>query len=174
MDETELIAAARCGDEEAFRELYQQHVDYVKAVGRSILRKNDLDDMCQDTFMLAFTRLRSFEGNSQFRTWIARIAANQCLVILRKGRQASNESNLVEMDSRLARLDKDLEGVTARLDLQKLMRGLTPLQRRALKMAYVEDMPAQEIAEILGTTLACVKNSIHEAKRQVREIYQKK
>ena len=55
MDETELIAAARSGDEEALQELYQQHVGYVKAVGRAILRKNDLDDMCQDTFLLAFS-----------------------------------------------------------------------------------------------------------------------
>ena len=53
MDETELIAAARLGDEDAFTELYQQHLGYVKAVGRAILRKNDLDDMCQDTFLLA-------------------------------------------------------------------------------------------------------------------------
>ena len=63
MDETELIAAARLGDEDAFTELYQQHLGYVKAVGRAILRRNDLDDMCQDTFLLAFTRLHSFEGN---------------------------------------------------------------------------------------------------------------
>jgi RNA polymerase sigma-70 factor (ECF subfamily) len=174
MDETELIAAARSGDEDAFRELYQQHIGYVKAVGRAILRKNDLDDMCQDTFLLAFTRLHRFEGSSQFRTWITRIAVNRCLVILRKGRQASNgESNLVEIDSRFARPDRDLEGVPARLDMEKLLRGLPPLQRRALTMAYAEDMPAQEIADILGTTLACVKNSIHLAKRRAREIHQK-
>jgi RNA polymerase sigma-70 factor (ECF subfamily) len=165
MDETELIAAARSGDEDAFRELYQQHIGYVKAVGRAILRKNDLDDMCQDTFLLAFTRLHSFEGSSQFRTWITRIAVNRCLVILRKGRQA--------IDSRFARPDRDLEGVPARLDMEKLLRGLPPLQRRALTMAYAEDMPAQEIADILGTTLACVKNSIHLAKRRAREIHQK-
>ncbi len=175
MDETELIAAARLGDEEAFAELYQQHLGYVQAVGRAILRKNDLEDMCQDTFLLAFTRLHSFEGNAQFRTWIARIAANQCLVILRRARQASNgESNLVEIDSRFARVDRDLEGVPARLDMEKLLRGLTTRQRRALEMAYVEDMPAQEIADRLGTTLACVKNSIHHAKQRAREIHQKK
>ena len=87
MNETELIAAARLGDEEAFTELYQLHLGYVKAVGRAILRRNDLDDMCQDTFLLAFTRLHSFEGNSQFRTWITRIATNRCLAILRKGRR---------------------------------------------------------------------------------------
>jgi RNA polymerase sigma-70 factor (ECF subfamily) len=174
MDEAELIAAARLGDEAAFAELYQQHIGYVKAVGRAILRKNDLDDMCQDTFLLAFTRLHSFEGNSQFRTWISRIAVNRCLVILRKGRQANNEEpNLAEIDSRFARPDRDLEGVAVRLDLEKLLRKLTRLQRLALTMAYVEDMPAQEIADALGTTLACVKNTIYDAKQRAREIEQK-
>jgi RNA polymerase sigma-70 factor, ECF subfamily len=180
MDETELIAAARLGDEDAFTELYRQHLGYVKAVGRAILRKNDLDDMCQDTFLLAFTRLHSFEGNSQFRTWITRIATNRCLAILRKGRQ-NGESNHIRMDPEtnddlldgclFAGEDKHLEGVQARLDMDKLLHGLKPMQRLVLEMAYVEDMPAQEIADLLGTTLACVKNSIHHAKRRAREIH---
>jgi RNA polymerase sigma-70 factor (ECF subfamily) len=175
MDETELIAAARSGDEDAFAELYRQHLGYVKAVGRVILRKNDVEDMCQDTFLRAFTRLHSFEGNSQFRTWITRIAVNQCLVSLRKGRRTnSEESNLTDIDARFARGDRDLEGVPLRLDLEKLLRKLTRLQRRALEMAYVEDMPAQEIAEILGKSVACVKNSIHHAKLRAREIHQKR
>jgi RNA polymerase sigma-70 factor (ECF subfamily) len=181
MDETELIAAARLGDEDAFTQLYQQHLGYVKAVGRAILRKNDLDDMCQDTFLLAFTRLHSFEGNSQFRTWITRIAINQCLMILRKGRQASNgESNLIQMDPELATddvrdrcifatEDKHLEGVPARVDLNRLLRVLKPIQRRVLEMAYLEDTPEQEIAELLGVTLSCVKRTIHSAKRQARK-----
>jgi RNA polymerase sigma-70 factor, ECF subfamily len=179
MDETELIAAARLGDEDAFTELYQQHLGYVKAVGRAILRKNDLDDMCQDTFLLAFTRLHSFEGNSQFRTWITRIATNRCLAILRKGRR-NGESNHIRMDPETSddlldgclftSEDKTLTGMPARLDMDKLLHGLKPMQRLVLEMAYVEDMPAQEIAEVLGTTLACVKNSIHHAKRRVREI----
>ena len=130
MDETELIAAARLGNQDAFAELYRQHIGYVRAIGRSILRSRDLDDMCQETFLLAFTRLDSFEGNSRFRTWITRIAINQCLMILRKGRQASNgESHLVQMERDetrsdrclLARRDTQLEGVRARLDLERLL-----------------------------------------------------
>ncbi len=98
MDETELIAAARLGDEDAFAELYRQHIGYVRAIGRSILRNRELDDMCQETFLLAFQRLDSFEGNGRFRSWITRIAINRCLAILRKGRQASNgESHLVQI-----------------------------------------------------------------------------
>ena len=65
--------------------------------------------------------------------------------------------------------DKNLEEVAARLDMDRLLHRLKPMQRLVLEMAYVEDMPAQEIAEILGTTLASVKNSIHHAKRRVRE-----
>src|ERR1700691_388883 len=103
MDETELIAAARSGDEDAFTELYQRHLGYVEAVGHSILRKNDVDDMCQDTFLVAFTRLDAFEGNSQFRTWISRIAMNRMLDTLRKRRQPSNgESNLLQIDEDMA------------------------------------------------------------------------
>jgi RNA polymerase sigma-70 factor (ECF subfamily) len=179
MDETELIAAARLGDEDAFTVLYQQHLGYVKAAGRAILRRNELEDMCQDTFMLAFTRLHSFEGNSQFRTWITRIATNRCLAILRKERR-NGESHHIRLDPEtsddllhgclFASDDENLAGVQARLDMDKLLRGLKPMQRLVLEMAYVEDMPAQEIAEALGTTLACVKNSIHLAKRRAREI----
>jgi RNA polymerase sigma-70 factor (ECF subfamily) len=185
MNETELIAAARSGDEDAFTELYQQHLGYVKAVGRAILRKNDLDDICQDTFLLAFTRLHSFEGNSQFRTWLTRIAVNQCLMTLRRERQTSNgDSNLIQVDTEpladdvreqciFASADKHLESVPARLDLDRLLRVLKPFKRRVLEMAYLEGMPEQEIAEVLGVEPSCVKRTIHRAKRQVRKIYER-
>jgi RNA polymerase sigma-70 factor (ECF subfamily) len=186
MNETELIAAARRGDEDAFAELYHQHIGYVRAIGRSILRKNDVEDMCQDTFLLAFTRLDGFEGNSQFRSWITRIAINQCLATLRKERQPSNgESNLVQMDAEMAAdemldrcvfacTDTQLEGVPARLDLDRLLRVLTPIQRRVLEMAYLENVPRLKIAEALDTTLVAVKCKISRAKRQVRDAHKKK
>jgi RNA polymerase sigma-70 factor (ECF subfamily) len=185
MLEAELLTAARGGDEDAFTELYQQHLGYVRAVGRAILRKNDVDDMCQDTFLLAFTRLHSFEGNAHFRTWITRIAINQCLMALRKSRQASNgESNLMPIDEELAgdevfdrcifaSTDTHLEGVPARLDLNKLLQVLKPVQRRVLEMAYLEETSDQEIAQILGITVSAVRSKIHHAKRRMREVHKK-
>jgi RNA polymerase sigma-70 factor (ECF subfamily) len=181
MNETELIAAARLGDGDAFAELYRQHAGYVRAIGRSILRKNDVEDMCQDIFLLAFTRLDRFEGNAQFRTWITRIAINQCLIALRKGRQPSNgETNLLQIDEEMAddgvmdrcvfaSVDTQLESVPARLDLAKLLRVLKPAQRQLLEMAYLEGIPDLEIAQLLGTTLSNVKSNLHRAKRRVRE-----
>jgi RNA polymerase sigma-70 factor, ECF subfamily len=182
MDEATLIAAARLGDEDAFSALYHQHAAYVRAIGRSVLHKTDLDDMCQDTFLLAFTRLHSFEGTCQFRTWITRIAMNQCLLILRRARQTKNgESNLIQLDDELAEEDilhrciftsedKELEGVPVRLDLHRMLDVLTPAQRRILTMAYLEDIPDLEIAKRLGTSLSAVKGAIHLAKRRLQKI----
>ena len=181
MDEAELIAAARLGDEDAFAELYRQHIGYVRAIGRSILRNRELDDMCQETFLLAFMRLHSFEGNARFRTWITRIAINRCLLILRKGRQASNgESNLVQMGgdellnhSVFASRDAELEGVGTRLDLEQLLGMLKPMQRQILEMAYLEDMPDLQIAEALGTTVVAVKCTLYRVKRLLRDAHKK-
>jgi RNA polymerase sigma-70 factor (ECF subfamily) len=186
MDEASLIAAARLGDEDAFAELYRQHASYVKAIGHAILHKSDLDDVCQDTFLLAFTRLRSFEGNCQFRTWISRIATNQCLLTLRKARQASNgESHLIQIDAELAAglgpdrwifasTEKGFEALAARLDLDRLLAVLNPIQRQVLEMAYLEGTPGEEIAEQLGIPLSSVKNNIHRAKTKLSKIHKKR
>ena len=183
MDEASLIQAARNGSQSAFAELYKTHLPYVKAVGRSILRTIDLDDLCQDTFMLAFTRIESFQGNSNFRTWLTRIAMNQCLMVLRRNKQATNgEANLMALDNDTASddvldqcvfvtEDRGLRALAAKLDLPKMFTILKPAQRRILEMAYLEDIPDQQIAEMLGTTLAAVKSKLHHAKRRVRDAY---
>jgi RNA polymerase sigma-70 factor (ECF subfamily) len=180
MDETELIAAARMGNEDAFAILYRRHFRYVRAIGRSILGAEDSEDMCQDTFLRAFTRLDRFEGNSQFRTWITRIAINQCLLRLRKGRQASNgDSHLVQLDPEMAEVDRflfagkdtQLESLPVRLDTNRLLQELKPGQRRILEMAYVEDMPYQEIAEVLGISVKSVISRVFRAKQIVKKKY---
>ena len=181
MNETELITAARSGNQDAFAELHRQHVGYVKAIGRSILGGRDLEDMCQETFLLAFMRLDSFEGNSLFRTWITRIAINRCLMILRKGRQASNgESQLVHMGADetgygglFASRDTQLENVGARMDLERLLGRLKPLQRQILEMAYLEDLPDLEIAETLGTTVVAVRCTLYRVRRLLRDAHKK-
>jgi len=67
--------------------------------------------------------------------------------------------------------DKNLEGVAVRLDMEKLLSMLTPSQRRVMEMAYLENIPAQEIAEMLGSTLKAVKNKLSRGKRRIRNLY---
>jgi RNA polymerase sigma-70 factor (ECF subfamily) len=181
VSEAELLARARLGDEDAFTELYRQHLGPVRGMARGILRRNDVEDICQDIFLLAFTRLQGFAENSTFRSWITRIAINQCLVELRARTQVTNgDGRLVQVDDAgaldyhfLGTKDVQLEGVPHRFDLARLLRRLSPQQRRVLTMAYLENVPDLEIAEILGISQSAVKSSIHLAKRRARETYKK-
>jgi RNA polymerase sigma-70 factor, ECF subfamily len=174
MEEKELIAAARLGNQDAFSKLYQLHAGYVRGVIRSITHSHDTDDLCQDTFMLAFTRLTSFEGTAQFRTWLTRIAVNQCFVSLRR---SDCKARMVTIDGAepgsFAVNDAQLGAVASRMDLDKLLQRLLPGQRRVLEMAYLEDMPDQEIAEALNTTLFAVKSKIYQAKHRLRKTSKK-
>lgn len=186
MDEQELIASARQGSEQAFEALYKNNLRFVKATGHAVLHTSDLDDLVQDTFLLAFSRLDSFAGNSSFRTWITRIALNRCLMILRKSRQASNgQCQLVDLEAVaesgdlleacvFAAEDRELRSVCARLDLPKLLRILKPLERMLLRMAYIDERSEREIAERMGMTIPAVKSKLHHAKKRLRKANKKR
>ncbi|HTZ56609.1 MAG TPA: sigma-70 family RNA polymerase sigma factor [Acidobacteriaceae bacterium] len=176
MDEAGLIAAARLGDQDAFAELYREHHRFVRAIGRSILRTDDLDDMCQETFLSAFTRLDRFEGQAQFRTWLTRIAINRCLATLRNERHPPiDDTSATALDQgrvqhELCCVDEQLERLPERLEMERLLSVLSPAQRQVLEMAYLEDIPNLEIAEALGITLQAVKSRIVAAKRKLKII----
>ncbi len=98
LTDEELLARARLGEEDAFSELYRLHFKAVRGVGRAILHRQDVEDLCQDTFLRAFTRLDQFEEKCTFRTWVTRIAINECLAVLRARRHVTDgDSYLVEM-----------------------------------------------------------------------------
>jgi DNA-directed RNA polymerase specialized sigma24 family protein len=69
--------------------------------------------------------------------------------------------------------DAELEGVGTRLDLERLLGMLKPSQRRLLEMAYVEDMPNLQIAEVLDTTVVAVKCQLYRVRQQLRGLYEK-
>jgi RNA polymerase sigma-70 factor (ECF subfamily) len=172
-DEGGLIAAARQGDQGAFAELYRQHHRYVRGICRNILRDDSVDDLCQDTFLLAFTRLESFAGKSLFRTWITRIAVNQCLMTLRKRRHYVSVPLDEEVIDRcvFVATDAALEGAPARMDLEKMMSVLSDSAREMLIMAYLDGIPEGEIAESLGLSLDAVRCKLSRTKRKMRDMF---
>lgn len=173
MDESGLIAAARQGDQAAFAELYRLHHVYVRAICRNILRDDSVDDLCQDTFLVAFTRLDSFAGKSRFRTWMTRIAINQCLMALRKRRHYVPVPLDEEAIDQYVFVVKDavLEGAPARMDLEKMMSVLTDSTREMLIMAYLDGIPETEIAETLGLSVNAVRCKLSRTKRKMRDMF---
>jgi RNA polymerase sigma-70 factor, ECF subfamily len=165
LTEAELLARARAGDEDAFSELYRLHIGAVQAIGRGMLHRQDVEDVCQDTFLLAFTRLEGFAEKCTFRTWITRIAINECLAQLRARRLVDAG---VELSS-LPAVDAELEGVAGRLDLGRLLRLLPPAERQLVRMAHLHGVAPEELADQLGASVEYVRRKLYRARRRMQK-----
>ena len=84
-----LVAAAKTGDERAFATLINRHQSRIFAVAQRYTKLHeDAEDVVQQTFQKAFVNLHKFQGKSSFSTWLTRIAINESLMFLRRGRAA--------------------------------------------------------------------------------------
>jgi RNA polymerase sigma-70 factor, ECF subfamily len=84
----ELVAAARAGSSAAFEELQSRYSSRLYRRIQSMTRNHeDAEDALQETFLRAYLALDSFEGRSQFASWLTRIAINSALMVLRRRRR---------------------------------------------------------------------------------------
>jgi len=86
-EEAALVLAAKSGDGHAFEILFGRHQRKILAVARRFTRiREDAEDAVQQSLQKAFVHLEKFEGKSSFSTWLTRIAINEALMLLRRGR----------------------------------------------------------------------------------------
>jgi RNA polymerase sigma-70 factor, ECF subfamily len=86
-EETTLVLAAKRGERHAFEILIERYEPRIRAIARRFTRiRENAEDIVQQTFQRAFIHLKKFEGKSSFSTWLTRIAINEALMLLRKGR----------------------------------------------------------------------------------------
>ena len=89
--ETELVAACQRGDAEAWDEVFQRHY---AATGRFVFQlapdftHEDVEEICQETFLTVIKNIGSFQGHSQFQTWLFRIAVHKAHDFRQKQRAA--------------------------------------------------------------------------------------
>ena len=172
-----LLDRARRGDEDAFGELHREHAGFVRSTVLGILRGPDVEDVCQETFLQAFLGLDGFAGTCTFRSWITRIALNQCFMKLR-GRKFLKSGEVYQVDLESEDLDKrvfasedvQLRSVGARVDVERLFAELGVRDVRLLSMAYLEGMPISEIAGVLGVSRSAVRNRLARARRRARRV----
>src|ERR1051325_1898629 len=88
-----LVSAAQRGDMQAFEELVARHRDKIYARAFSMMRnEEDAIDLSQEAWVKAWQRLKQFQGEASFVTWITRIVINLCLDQLRRQKRQRSES----------------------------------------------------------------------------------
>ena len=138
---------------EYFLDKYGQQV--FTLIVRIVASQEDAEELTQDTFLKAFRHLSSFKAESNFSTWIYRIAYNTAISAVRK-----KKYDLFDMDDTLLanisdeQIDDTLndESEEQIAKLNKAMKKLDADERAVITLFYMEDKPVSEIALILGMT----------------------
>ncbi len=106
------IEALRAGDKAEFARLVDAYSTLIYRLGLKMLgNEQDAEDVLQNTFLNAMTHLSGFEGRSSISTWLYRIASNEALMQLRRGKKRVNLEDLQPEDSDEDIPAKDLCGL---------------------------------------------------------------
>jgi len=172
--EDNLVAAARRGDVEAFGKLFERHKDTVYAfVYKSIGRREDAEDIVQDTFRKAWLGIAGFRGGSSILTWLCRIAMNLCADRARSARMrvdlacdsGVDPDELGRMNGPQANVEAD---VITRWRVESAL-GTLPISHRMLVvLCDIQGFSCSEAARIMGCTVMSVRARLFRARQKLR------
>jgi RNA polymerase sigma-70 factor, ECF subfamily len=171
MTEPHLVARAQQGDLPAFEELvrkYQREVYHLAC--RMVHDPEEAKDMAQQTFLQAFVHIREFRGHSQFRTWLFRIAINQCYNWLKRKKRFGEPVD--SQDLNLAGEDNPQEGLMAAEERRRLYAALERLpakQRAVLTLKLEQGLSYQEISRELGGTAGAARVNYCQAVKTLKK-----
>src|SRR5882672_2405937 len=154
------IRAVAAGDEDAFARLYAGYVRMVHAILLGRVPRRDVDDLVQDVFISAYTRIGELRDAAAFGGWIATIARNRATDYLRQSREQ------VELPDELPGGDP-IEAET--FAVVEVIRRLPEAYRDTLLMRLVEGMSGQEIADRTGLAPGSVRVNLHRGMKLLRE-----
>jgi RNA polymerase sigma-70 factor (ECF subfamily) len=176
------IARAKAGDAAAARTLIQSNNRRIYRVARSILRDDsEAEDVVQETYMRAFTKLSTFREESGFSTWLTRIALNEAFERLRRRRLLprldETRSEVLDARSRVIPFpllqtpspEADLGRRQVRDLLEAAIDKLPDPFRLVFILRDVEEMSIEETARYLSLKPQTVKTRLHRARRLLRE-----
>lgn len=139
-------------------------------IRRIIVDHSLAQDVLQDTFIKAYQNFHQFKRDSQLYTWLYRIATNESLQQLNKLKRMQKTDE--DAEYYLQNLVADNAGTEAediQILLQKAIQSLPEKQKLVFNMRYYEDLPYDEISEILEMSVGTCKTNYHYAKQKLEE-----
>ena len=177
-DDPTLVRVAQRGDMAAFEELVARHRDKIYARAYSMMRnEEEAVDLSQEAWVKGWQRLRQFQGEASFGTWMTRIVINLCLDQLRKQKRQRTES-IEAMSEESGGVERQMPVVTVnptagleRGELrQRIDRALGQLSyehRTVLVLHEFEEMEYKEIARTMGCSIGTVMSRLFYARRKL-------
>jgi RNA polymerase sigma-70 factor, ECF subfamily len=169
--DAELMARMGAGDRTALGALYQLHRGLVLAAAAAYLpaaARAELEDVCQEVFLIVWRRAKEYDDRGKLRAWLAGIAANKARGVAR--RQWFRSTLLAKMTAGPEPVESAPgASAEARIEVERVMRGLPAPQRAVLLLHTVANLSTEEIAQTLDIEQRTVWTRLHRARAALRK-----
>jgi RNA polymerase sigma-70 factor (ECF subfamily) len=178
--DSELVTAAKAGDNDAFGQLVERHEANVYGLCLKMLKNpEDAEDCLQEVFIKAYKALPTFREEARFSTWVYRIATNAALMRIRK-----KKLDTVSLDQPLelgeTKVPRDVVDWTTdpssslmseelRTVLTQHINELPPNNKIVFVLRDVHGLTTEETASVLGLSVPAVKSRLHRSRLYLRE-----
>ncbi|HEX9344714.1 MAG TPA: RNA polymerase sigma factor [Candidatus Acidoferrum sp.] len=170
-EDAALAAACRSGDLRAYERLYAMHGARMKNLARNVLGNPiDAEDAVQETFLKVQRSIAGFRGQSSFVTWTYRILINTCYDARRRRLRKKEVANHDSEET--PRFEPRAPGAhpSLRMALERALAKLTQHQRDVFLLYEVEGFRHAEIAGMLEMSETASKNTLFQAKKNLRQM----
>jgi RNA polymerase sigma-70 factor (ECF subfamily) len=181
-DDRRLIAESLRGQTAAYGVLVRRYQDRLfNTVYRLLDSPEDAQDVVQESFISAYQSLASFKGDSQFFTWLYRIAMNAAISLRRRKRATVSLDTGSKHDIVIDPLDQSrdnqpgdaMERREEESKLQSALSRLSAEHRTVIVLKDIDDMRYEDIAEVLDVPIGTVRSRLHRARLELRELLEK-
>ena len=168
-----LVSSARTAGFEAFEELVRRYRNDVFRLCYHFTRnREEAWDLSQEAFIKAYSALARFRGEASFKTWLLRIAANQCKDFLKKRRLPTvGFDDALRADgasSSILEPDHAVEAEEIGRAIESAIQGLPLKHRTAFILREYEGMTYEEMAHVMDCNLGTVMSRLHHARRKLQ------
>ena len=175
--ENELVIRAKNGDANALNLLLDNNKSYIYAIAFALLKNHeDAEDTVQKTMITVWQSIGSLENPEAFKSWLYRIAHTRSLNVLQSKKNnrfildddISDMPQIAEMESELMLPQAYAERDDLRERLNRIIDGLSAVQRETIVLYYFNDRSIAEIAEIMDCSENTVKSRLYLARNSIK------
>jgi RNA polymerase sigma-70 factor (ECF subfamily) len=173
----DLMLRAKAGDADAFAALYHRHREPLLAFCYRMLHNwEDAADILQDAFRYVHAHAATYQPAARFSTYLCHIARNMCIDVLRRRKRWNLQQLNPEIDLPDETPDRGspLEQGEVEASIQRALDEVPEPYREVLHLRIAQDLPYEEIAQVVGCPVGTVKSRLHVGLGLLRQALKRK
>jgi RNA polymerase sigma-70 factor (ECF subfamily) len=171
----ELIDSVVAGNQSAFGQLVKRHQRYAFTLALNFVKKReDAEEIAQDSFVKAYRSLATFQKQSKFTTWLYGIVYHTSMTFLRKKNivkvSIDDEDSFLQLENKESDFKADKIEKKSRSEyIEQAIKMLLPDDALILTLFYQNEQSLEEIATITGYETNTVKVKLHRARLRLKD-----